>query len=597
MLQLIITRDDDHIQTKVLAPGEYSVGRLEENDIVLDDRQVSRRHARLVVTEQGASLEDLGSSNKMVLDGQEMDTIALRPDQAVTIRPFVLSFASLPDMDDKTIVLGAGAGEVHEDATMIMAGPSAAPKMKLIVVQGQDQGAEYDLRPGSIILGRAEECDVRLNDPSVSRRHAQVEVESDRILIKDLGSTVGTFVNDDRIQEHALSVGDVLRLGGSTLELSSDSAKVIEKHIPGKQRRAGGSPKPVKVAKQGSGGKGKVIAAAFVILAVVTGAAVFFLGSDAEKPHQVVVEAEEQARATEMDQVQRLVAINLVRGKQALEAENFQEAVESLQKVVIADPAHEEGRALLVEAQRLLEAYQAEQKRLEEEQLALEQKIAQLMHSAQQAMEGRNYSRAIDSARQVLAMQDDHDDARELLGKAEAAQRDVQRRRQQAQAAAQKLESDAKNAFERGQALRQQGKLVEAVRAWEQLQQVDSRRQTQYPSEADGLIRQVKQELSTRSAPMVEAAASQVQSAPRRAYDSLQAALRVDPWNERAKQLLAEVQRHLVVEARKLFDEGLVLESLGSFNQACEKWRMALDWVPTSDELHQRIKAKEAQCR
>ena len=593
MLQLNITKDDAHVETKVLTPGVYTLGRLDGNEVVLDDRQVSRNHAKMIVSDQSVKFEDLGSANKIFVDDVQVDQVELRPGQSAQIRPFTLTVSVLPGDDDRTVVMGASAMQPPDDATMIMAAPSTTPKMNLTVTRGQDAGREFPLSAGVLVAGRADDCHVQLTDPTVSRRHAEFEVKSDGVAVRDLGSTVGTSVNEVRIQEHRLQPGDVVSLGGTVLELRSDAASVSIKNIPPVSRKVGLQP----IARTKRGGRGKAIALGGIAMLLVIGAGLFFLGDSSEAPQRIAVEAEQETRTTEMDQVQRLAAMNLVRGKQALDSGMLQEAVDYLQRVVIAVPDHEEGMALLAQARERLDAHLAEQERLAQEQLALEQRIEALLAEARRALGANDHSRAIREARQLLELDGDHEEAGEILRKAEAAQRDAQRRRQHAQAAAQKLESDAMSAFERGQALRQQGKLVEAVRAWEQLQSIDSGRRTRYPAEAETLIRQVKDELRGRSTPMVEAASRQVSGAPRQAYDALQAALRVDPWNTRAAELVADVKRTLVAEARKKFDEGLVLESLGDLRQACERWREALDWVPDSDELHQRIKTKEAQCR
>jgi predicted component of type VI protein secretion system len=69
------------------------------------------------------------------------------------------------------------------------------------------------------ILGRSRACDLVLADDSVSRRHAMVVCEGDRIILTDLGSTNGTFVNGRQITQAEVQPGDHLRLGGLDLLL------------------------------------------------------------------------------------------------------------------------------------------------------------------------------------------------------------------------------------------------------------------------------------------------------------------------------------------------------------------------------------------
>ena len=84
------------------------------------------------------------------------------------------------------------------------------------------QGLERPASPG-VTIGRAE-CDVDLNDPDVSRRHAVVRRVDEGLAIEDLGSLNGTFVNDRRIEGIAeIGVGDRIRFGNTVWRLGPSS--------------------------------------------------------------------------------------------------------------------------------------------------------------------------------------------------------------------------------------------------------------------------------------------------------------------------------------------------------------------------------------
>src|SRR6476661_2207264 len=91
---------------------------------------------------------------------------------------------------------------------------------KFVVVQGPNEGTEFDLA-GVLVIGREQSAAITLQDPEVSRQHLQVTVESGEVTIEDLGSTNGTFVNDERISGGARPIagGERLRLGTTVLEL------------------------------------------------------------------------------------------------------------------------------------------------------------------------------------------------------------------------------------------------------------------------------------------------------------------------------------------------------------------------------------------
>lgn len=86
----------------------------------------------------------------------------------------------------------------------------------LRVNSGPDQGKVFQLKGASIVVGRHEGCDIVLNDSSVSRRHARLELHRGRYTIMDLGSTNGTIVNGIKTGAKVLEPGDTIILGTTT---------------------------------------------------------------------------------------------------------------------------------------------------------------------------------------------------------------------------------------------------------------------------------------------------------------------------------------------------------------------------------------------
>jgi len=74
-------------------------------------------------------------------------------------------------------------------------------------------GTRYTLADSPVVLGRGTDCDIRINDHSVSRRHARIQPGADGYYAVDLQSTNGTFVNDQPASMYKLKDGDYLRIG------------------------------------------------------------------------------------------------------------------------------------------------------------------------------------------------------------------------------------------------------------------------------------------------------------------------------------------------------------------------------------------------
>src|SRR5207253_3847379 len=74
-------------------------------------------------------------------------------------------------------------------------------------------GARYPLNDKPLVLGRGNDCEIRINDHSVSRRHARIQPGADGYYAVDLQSTNGTYVNDVPASMYKLKDGDYLRVG------------------------------------------------------------------------------------------------------------------------------------------------------------------------------------------------------------------------------------------------------------------------------------------------------------------------------------------------------------------------------------------------
>src|ERR1700757_3009319 len=78
---------------------------------------------------------------------------------------------------------------------------------------GPGMGTRYPLTDSPMVLGRGNDCDIRINDHSVSRRHARIQPGADGYYAVDLQSTNGTFVNGVTASMYKLKDGDYLRVG------------------------------------------------------------------------------------------------------------------------------------------------------------------------------------------------------------------------------------------------------------------------------------------------------------------------------------------------------------------------------------------------
>jgi pSer/pThr/pTyr-binding forkhead associated (FHA) protein len=262
----------------------WIIGSRTPCDIVVDSPGVSGRHCRLTSTPDGYILEDLGSTNGTHVNGMRIttscrvtrqDTITLGlttllpwPAEPSSPRAVVLSIGREPDNDFVIDLLmvschharviwngepgqatiedlgssnGTAVGSPDEKITRatftssdtIYLGSYAVPAAQILARIDRSQAPALAFRGQSMLVGRDPACDLVIDLPMVSSRHVLLSRRDGQVLIKDLGSSNGTFVNGRRIEgETTVYNGDLIALGSHTLALAIESPGAIRAILP-----------------------------------------------------------------------------------------------------------------------------------------------------------------------------------------------------------------------------------------------------------------------------------------------------------------------------------------------------------------------------
>ena len=94
---------------------------------------------------------------------------------------------------------------------------------RLVVNPDTPDAWPIELQPGTVSLGRSQQNDLPIEHPSVSRSHCRITVSDNGTWLKDLGSTAGTYVNDELVEEARLQPGQTLRLGEVSMRFESEA--------------------------------------------------------------------------------------------------------------------------------------------------------------------------------------------------------------------------------------------------------------------------------------------------------------------------------------------------------------------------------------
>jgi ABC-type multidrug transport system ATPase subunit/ABC-type multidrug transport system permease subunit len=195
------------------------LGRDPDNDLVIDAPMVSGHHAKVVIQDGRATIEDLGSTN---------GTFVNTRDQPITRAPL---------RETDTVFLGS-----HRVPASRLVGTAPRPA---------SHAGKIAFRGDAMTFGRDPECDQVLDYPMISWRHARLLRKGSETFVEDLGSSNGTYVNGQRIGHRpvAVRIGDTIGLGSYTFTLAEGGtlarrdyrgdvtveARSLGVEVPGKQ--------------------------------------------------------------------------------------------------------------------------------------------------------------------------------------------------------------------------------------------------------------------------------------------------------------------------------------------------------------------------
>jgi len=262
----------------IIKHEDATIGKQPSNHFVLDADIISGRHARIFydANDQAYFLEDLNSRNGTKLDGMPVTqkerlgklhviTFAKKYDfifQMLDEKPVasapskVVSSDEKTRLDDQAVALPAGL-EAAAEKTMIdqevlfvpsklgepteteaektrfdqeaivapnlageVASESKAEKKSAFHLEIKGISKRFPLKEGENIVGRAEECDICIDDSSISRKHAVLILQSGTVRLKDLGSKNKTFLNNEKVEaEIEVATNASIRFGAVETKL------------------------------------------------------------------------------------------------------------------------------------------------------------------------------------------------------------------------------------------------------------------------------------------------------------------------------------------------------------------------------------------
>jgi NHLM bacteriocin system ABC transporter ATP-binding protein len=198
-LRIVSSSDPTHAAGQQIdIEGPLVIGRDPQIDLVLADASVSRRHARVERDGDTLKLVDLNSGNGVWMGNERVSEVALTGGNQFRIGSTTFECV-IVGPPAPTVSTGLPPGTV---TLRIIEGGDVEPIGRTFILEGPS------------VIGRGDDCQIKLAEKDISRRHARIEVTPGGIRLTDLDSTGGTWLDGDEVKSAIIASGTRFRIGG-----------------------------------------------------------------------------------------------------------------------------------------------------------------------------------------------------------------------------------------------------------------------------------------------------------------------------------------------------------------------------------------------
>ncbi len=214
----------EHAQMDV-GNGIHSIGSAADAKIKLFVPSVLAKHADLQVNNDSAILTPAANAQVTVNGAPCTRSVEVKAGDVVQIADVRMRIVGTDKAaTGPTVPIVQKRSDESEDGRTRVR--SALPKFMLRGVSGATFGKVFPIN-GVTVIGRNPECDISIPTDEISRRHAELRVSQDGVMVEDLGSANGTFVNDRRVTRELCKHGDELRFDQLRFQLVAPGREML----------------------------------------------------------------------------------------------------------------------------------------------------------------------------------------------------------------------------------------------------------------------------------------------------------------------------------------------------------------------------------
>jgi pSer/pThr/pTyr-binding forkhead associated (FHA) protein len=221
MPEIVVNYEDKVIEKIVTQKKRISIGRTSDNDVVLDNKAVSRKHAQIEFSDDSALLIDNESLNGTFLNNRKITEEMLTDNDQITIGKYTLTYhqdapkeTKLTDLDG-TMVLRTKKQKKLLEENKREKEITAKSGCSVLLGEENTKGKQFYLDKPVITFGKSKYVNIRVKGFWVSKIQAKIIKEKDAHILVNLGRRGKTKMNGEEVLRHPLKNDDLIEVGKS----------------------------------------------------------------------------------------------------------------------------------------------------------------------------------------------------------------------------------------------------------------------------------------------------------------------------------------------------------------------------------------------
>ena len=618
-IDLIITKNEEIVFKGSFDKLPLTLGRSQDNDVVLEAPHISRHHVRLDLKDDKVVVHNVSSLGKIIFQGEGHESVELKSGDFFEIPPYRIEIhieGILSEVREEAP--GHAETDAHDFSVTPMSfgaeetGSTQVKKTDVVgILEAVLGGIKKEVsKAEKFTVGRANTNSLHFEDDNLSRHHCQIIFEENQFVVEDLSSGNGTFVNDRQIQKHALKSGDRIRLGDHEFQF-----KIIDKRFFSEKRKSDISvpslmPSGDVVGLTGPRKRSKKLLYVLTASIILLAASLYLMHEEKNKkgPQPASGDVEVQGKKFETLAAHEKAKI-VEKTDEALRLMNggeFLAAIHILQEIQSEASNYDKANNLLEQAKKMFHERNVLHSKQKQQEDTARKKARELIAfevtAAQKHIQSKNLDGALEAINKAISYDPTGDIFPEAINKAKEMKKILlgiqgDNKEQEKQKKAREVQiSQVKNYLAQAHTFQVEGNLIKAIEYWHKVLRFEGSSFESFRGEARKSIEEAGAQIFSSYAGIIEGLDQKFEllfpkgrvlaSEPtvndladlKNQYDVVlnrmpSVTRELEQQKEDVQRKVSVLDKELIAHAKKQYYEALIAESQGDVSEAIRLWR------------------------